>query len=219
LSYEEKAKSSIEKLNTVETFFLLITVRKLDQKQLRFCWGFWNKSFHGNRCREFLFKFYNNILGLNVRVANFVGGHDAECTFCCVGLEPRPIPAESFIHVFFDCPNSEKYRLAVETTFFPEIARYSREQRLYFWFTGGLQYQNSLVYNEFIMFVVANTNYWIWKCKLMKEILPESILVKDLIFNIRKGLKLSRKMRESRAELNVYICRHDFFRNGGRGDP
>jgi hypothetical protein len=89
-----------------------------DLTQLWKCWGFWNKN---NKCYEFLFKFYNNILRTGDRVAKFVPGHNPECTLCEVGLDMRPRPAESFCHFIFSCPYSCKISDRVEKKYFPEI--------------------------------------------------------------------------------------------------
>ena len=50
----------------------------------------------------FLFKFYNNILGLNVRVSKFNQLIDPSCTFCS-NRNFRPAERESFAHLFYYC--------------------------------------------------------------------------------------------------------------------
>ena len=77
----------IESTNSVRTFFTLVDVPIPSNKILKNVWGAWNRTFFGNRCREFLFRFYNNILGINSRVAHFVPGFEAECSLCSVGNE------------------------------------------------------------------------------------------------------------------------------------
>jgi hypothetical protein len=62
----------------------------------------WSSHFLNTSIRVFLFKFYNNILGINTRVANFNPNISAGCTFCCIS-GPFPVPAETFTHLFFDC--------------------------------------------------------------------------------------------------------------------
>ena len=51
--------------------------------------------------REFSFKFFNNSLGLNQRLARYVGGRGEECTFCSIANKGPNVP-ETFIHFFFD---------------------------------------------------------------------------------------------------------------------
>jgi hypothetical protein len=93
---KELQRWKIENLNTAKTFIEITGVTKPDTAIIKFCWGEWNNGYFNNRCREFLFKFRNNILGLNSRVCKFVPGISAECSLCIAGNEPRPIQSESF---------------------------------------------------------------------------------------------------------------------------
>jgi hypothetical protein len=106
LSFRGKKSLKISTLNTVKTFTDLVGTGTPNNDVLRACWGEWQKSFYGNRCQEFLYKFRNNILGTNQRVSHFVNNHPAECSICVVNKEPFPIQAETFTHVFFECQYS-----------------------------------------------------------------------------------------------------------------
>ena len=54
-----------------------------------------------------MFKFYNNILGTNLRVSKFNYEINPECTFCSInGLHPAS--QEDFSHLFFHCPTTKK---------------------------------------------------------------------------------------------------------------
>ncbi len=86
----------------------------------------WSKNGFNTRNKTFLFKFYNNILGLNTRVSHFDNSVDRRCTICkinqlsnSIGTKmntvpvpanpvPAPIADESFKHMFFDCPIVKK---------------------------------------------------------------------------------------------------------------
>jgi hypothetical protein len=65
----------------------------------------WNCFGAGNKLREFIFKFCNNLLGLNSRVHHFNHLVAEGCTFCSVN-KLLPVPRETFSHLFFDCPES-----------------------------------------------------------------------------------------------------------------
>jgi hypothetical protein len=201
------------------SFFEITGLPVPDSSYLKKCWGFWNKSYLGNKCREFLFKFYNNILGTNDRVSKFVQGHNPECTLCEINKEPRPRQAESFYHVFYACPYSSKIRDAVIQKFFPELSNADAVAKKTFWFTFGLPGNRGTEYNEFISAVVATTNYFIWTAKLQKNCLSSEIILLDLDWKIRKMLSASKKLTASKQNCNAYICRYDFFREGGRGVP
>jgi hypothetical protein len=57
----------------------------------------WNLSYLNSRVKEFSFKFYNNILGINARVSHFNPEVDAGCTFCTL-TNNRPVPKETIQH-------------------------------------------------------------------------------------------------------------------------
>jgi hypothetical protein len=169
LCHSDASKQKIERVHTVQSFFEIIGIPVPDPAHLRKCWGFWNKNYLGNKCRQFLFKFYNNILGTNERVSEFVQGHNPECTLCEISSEPRPRQAESFCHVFFSCAYSSKIRDAVERKFFPELNNVDPLLKKSFWFIAALPTNRGAEYNEFISAVVATTNFFIWSAKLQKK--------------------------------------------------
>ena len=70
-------------------------------------YGAWNKLFLPSEIKVFLFKFYNNILGTNLRVSKFNRETKPECTFCAIN-RPFPVPREDFSHIFFNCPSMNK---------------------------------------------------------------------------------------------------------------
>jgi hypothetical protein len=101
LEYATNNKEKLENNNTVRTFFNFLGVPILEESILRACWSAWNRNYFGNRHREFLFKFYNNILGVNARVAHFVAGYSAECTVCFINDEPAPHGRPKHFYMYF----------------------------------------------------------------------------------------------------------------------
>jgi hypothetical protein len=86
--------------NSLQKFFEFVGIPILEESVLKHCWSAWNHTYFNNQQREFLFKFFNNILGLNARVTHFVQNHSAECSICIANNEPRPVQAEFFLHTF-----------------------------------------------------------------------------------------------------------------------
>ena len=70
-----------------------------------------------NKIRTFLFKFYNNILGLNLRVAKVNNEIDPSCTFCTAN-KLFPAEKESFSHLFYYCPTTNKLLSTILARFF-----------------------------------------------------------------------------------------------------
>ena len=74
----------------------------------------WTYNFFDNNMRTFLFKLYNNQLGLNSRVAHFVVGHSPLCTFCVIG-GVNDIENETCPHLFYDCTYTENIISGIST--------------------------------------------------------------------------------------------------------
>jgi hypothetical protein len=68
----------------------------------------WNCTGISNRIRTFLFRFFNNTLGINTRLSHFVPGHPRGCTFSRLN-NVIAIPDETFKHIFMDCPTVLKH--------------------------------------------------------------------------------------------------------------
>jgi hypothetical protein len=207
LQHAETSRIAVAGINTVQTFFSLTDLDKPEEKILRFLWSDWNNGFFSNRCREFLFKFRNNTLGLNSRVCKFVNNVDAECTFCVANKEPLPINAESFVHLFFNCHVNEKYRVKIENTLFPEIVNKNDTIRRNFWFLGKMPGGGN--FNPFISAIVNVVNHLIWEMKLRKEMQPVSVFYEDVKYAVHKLLKV-KFLREAKQNDIFFVCRHTF---------
>ena len=100
-------EKNLPKLTQVTTFLTLTSSANIDIIRLRGMMGAWNNSFLPGNLRTFLFKFYNNILGLNARVSKFNQQIDPSCTFCSI-KNLRPAEKESFAHLFYYCETTQK---------------------------------------------------------------------------------------------------------------
>jgi hypothetical protein len=97
------AKQNMSQLPQVKTFLRLIDCDPPSDVRIKSLFCSWNKTVFSSRINLFKFKYYNNILGTNNRVSHFNREINAGCTFCNIS-GPRPIPVESFSHIFYDCP-------------------------------------------------------------------------------------------------------------------
>jgi hypothetical protein len=88
----------------------------------------WHVFGSSNKLREFIFKFSNNILGLNSRVSHFNRFINEACSFCTLN-KVFPAPRETFAHLFFDCSESfttlyafeQKYLTLILTAGWPKV--------------------------------------------------------------------------------------------------
>ncbi len=82
----------------------------------------WGTRGVSNRIKTFLFKYFNNILGINTRLSHFVANRNRGCTFCkikntAVPVQvpislPVPIPDESFEHLFYGCMTTREWQIS-----------------------------------------------------------------------------------------------------------
>jgi hypothetical protein len=87
---------------TIKTFFRLIRVPVPEETVLNKFNETWAISYYPNKLREFIFKFRNNLLGLNTRVSHFNRNVSQACTFWRIS-NVDPVPDENFVYIFFEC--------------------------------------------------------------------------------------------------------------------
>jgi hypothetical protein len=80
----------------------------------------WSSSGLTNKCKEFIFKFQNNLLGFNTRVHNFNRLISEECTFCIL-KNNRAVQRETFLHLFFDCPEMHQILVGIEASILNDL--------------------------------------------------------------------------------------------------
>jgi hypothetical protein len=89
---------------TVNSFSSLIDCLAPNEKRIKSLFCSWNKWFLDSRMHIFKFKYYNNIIGLNSRVAHFNPDVTAECTLCNIA-GPRPIASKPWNICFSHVPS------------------------------------------------------------------------------------------------------------------
>ena len=91
----------------LKTFKKLTGINVISETRAKNMYGAWNKHFLSSEIKVFMFKFYNNTLGTNLRVSKFNYEINPECTFCSIN-GPHPASREDFAHLFFHCPTTKK---------------------------------------------------------------------------------------------------------------
>ena len=141
--------------------------------------------------RTFLFKFHQNLLGLNTRVAHFVRNHPRTCTFCSVGQDPEDNP-ETFLHLFFDCQYAERIIEPFFTWIFnSNNVRYISRQEYFQGFSTDCSNKNKVL--ELVLIIFKK---YIWDCKLRFTI-PHLAGIKSHFISVYKNIfSISRKVRD-----------------------
>jgi hypothetical protein len=151
----------------------------------------------------FKFKFYNNILGLNSRVAHFNNEIDARCTFCKI-TGPFPVPSETFVHIFFDCPSVYKI---IQTLYSRYFLNQTITKENYFL----ANYSEIEIDNLPINILLDLFRYLIWQEKLGKK-LPSAT---TMLVNLESLLAIT---VGSRRKLEEQFSGCLYFQNGGKQD-
>jgi hypothetical protein len=89
----------------VLTFLRTTETVEPTKQRLRSLFSNWNLYYINSSIKVFIFKYYNNILGLNSRVSHFNREVDASCTFCTL-RHALPAPKETLVHLFYHCPTT-----------------------------------------------------------------------------------------------------------------
>jgi len=203
LTLQEENKINVLNTQNIVTFQRLTDLRLENENVSESISGIWNYNFLPNRMREFAFKFFNDILGINTRVSHFNNGHSRLCTFCnLVNVNNRA--EETFIHLFFDCFTTSNIQVRLLREFFPELVL-NIDSRRKFFFTGIYNEDNTI--NIFMQIVALTCQYIIWECKLKKK-LPSYRSFKLEFFYMLKGMDLCTNfLRLERNKINFLLCR------------
>jgi hypothetical protein len=169
--------------------------------------GWWAYGFFPNRVRDFLFKFTHNILGINSRVAHFNNNVSAGCTMCM--LEKKiPTPAETFVHLFFECPVSEIIYKKADTEWWPGINFVTIEEKKKFWLCG-LTLAKMPRHSIFVQVIIGLVHYYIWECKLKRQKLSWDSCKAMVLGGAKSVCKISGKVKHDKSSNydNFPICR------------
>jgi len=155
----------------------------------------WVKPYYSNAMRVFLFKYYNNLLGLNSRVAHFVRNHPRSCTFCDLA-RVRQENSETIKHLFYDC---ELVEVQI-TNFFlwlgiPEIG--------YREFFLGIDTQDENK-NKMLDIVLNVLRKAIWDCKLRYCLPTLDFFKQNFIFELKVMNTTSKKFRDIFAKSGYF---------------
>jgi hypothetical protein len=134
----------------------------MDITLLKNQYSLWNKYAFKNDFRDFLFKFYNNFLGLNTRVSHFVQNFSRNCTFCTLKNTAND---ETFSHFFFTCETTAAIREKFYNEFFSDLGRDPDTNRK-FWFGFA---PDTIKGKKLASIAALLIQYGVWKFKLKKN--------------------------------------------------
>ncbi len=208
----EKKPFDLGEQQTCKTFFRITGIEYVGNDLFSKISSLWNQSGFTNRQKPFLFKFFNNILGINTRTSHFAVNATRGCFFCTKSNPPL-ITDETFIHLFFSCSTTRSYQRSFIRTCFPEMGNLPEPDEKKLWFLGI--FDDSL--SNFFSAAFLSFQFCIWEHKLRKNVPSFHTLYTEFLDNFRNTCMHNQQIRLSGTELNYELCRNIFGRR--RRDP
>jgi hypothetical protein len=169
----------------------------------------WNSQGLKNRTKVFLFKFFNNILGINTRLSHFVPNHPRGCSLCVIdGI--NPVPDETFSHIFLECNTVRNWHNKFFREYFPNDYLRDEQDRRNILFLGRVHEPDTD--NYFIMITILLFQYVIWEQKLKKKAPSYQSINLEFREHVRQLLRCNARARKHNGKSNFCLCRK--FGNG-----
>jgi hypothetical protein len=191
----------------------------------------WAVPVYPMRLRDFIYKFRNNLLGLNTRVSHFNRNIQRGCTFCTAerrvgagrgGPAPMPVPVpvpapdpvpnphvpdETFEHLFFNCVHTRNALDGFFPRYFDAEDFPSEASKKKFLFTGT-NCDTDKIDNFFLSTVAISLMFYIWECKLQKRLPTTESMANDIFYNIENIRRASSTLKAHMAKKNnLLLCR------------
>jgi hypothetical protein len=180
---------TFDQLPTTKTFIRLILGdgAHVPEGRLRLGALLWGDVALPNHFRDFLYKFYNNCLGINTRISHFVPDRGRGCTFCSITRVGNvPVPDESFLHLFYDCDHTARIRNTFMNKYFNNFILDDASLKL-FWF--GIMPERIPVDCVTIISILF-MQYGIWRAKLKNKVPSYPKVEGDALFNLATACKI-----------------------------
>jgi hypothetical protein len=163
-AFVSKQKKSFElsSQTTVVSFFRITGMEYIGDAGFARILKSWNGT-GTNRYRMFVFKFFNNILGINTRTFHFGTNVTRRCFFCFKA--GRADTDEAFLHLFLTCPTVTEWHNEFLDIFIAPLTPLNLEKRKKLFFLRFLNDE----YNSFLASAVYHFQFLIWEEKLGKR--------------------------------------------------
>jgi hypothetical protein len=217
IGYSEVNNNPITDLRVVQTFFGIIDNPVPANTVLKALYGCWNWNFLGNRMRTFCFQFYNNSLSVGARLrARYVAGGvniDDRCSFCIKAGYAVP-GRETFIHLFFECPQLIRIRDFIIRTYHT-ASEDERTKKMFC--VAGYNHVGSVTYNFFVLMTSIFYNYIIWQSRNKKTIPSIATICNEIDNYFDNAAICSKFVYDLALENGTPICRRWRERHNRRG--
>jgi hypothetical protein len=205
MSQYRKKNFKIEEAQSTVTFLRASGLTFTDLVSYGIRISLWGIRGVPNRTKTFLFKLFNNILGINTRLSHFVANRSRGCTFSELrnptasvrdpdparvpvpvqvpAPVPLPVPDESFEHLFYGCLTTREWQSKFLEAHFPANFIDSDASRKNYLMMG---FHKDYKKNILITMAPLLMQYCIWEARLKKKIPSFYSLNQDFIDICRK---------------------------------
>jgi hypothetical protein len=201
----------VSKLRCIVSFGNIngITIADIGEAQIKRQIGLWACSFLKNELREFIFKFYNNSLGINTRISHFVDNVSRNCTFCTIKNVNNN--DETFFHLFVNCAQLIPLRSTLYEQFFRELNLDQIGKKMLWLGFSPLKITDTALASITILLI----QFLLWKNKLKKKIPVLNRVKTELFLELRALFKIKRDLFS--YDNNYALSRNiDTFLSDGR---
>ena len=186
----------LNQLQQVKTFKKITGTAEISEARLQGMHSMWNGHFLDSKTKDFLFKYYNNMLGTNQRVNKFNPEIDPSCTFCNL-KNLLPAPLETFEHIFYNCPAVQK----IISEFFSKYLNIPLVSSSIF-FSGIItEYECK---NAAFQLCMDTLRYTIWLYKLEKKSLSGPQVLNEVNRKFEYIFKMSHKTKINFSKCNFF---------------
>jgi hypothetical protein len=197
-----KKPFDISSMQTCKKFFEITGILYVGNDLFAKNLSIWNTAGFSNRQKMFLFKFYNNILGLNVRTSHFVPNGTRICFFC----SKNPVPQqndETFLHLFYSCDTTKNWHQNFIRKCLPELPAMTAQEEKSLWFLGYTNDRFSLT----VLFSILTFQYCVWEAKLKKKTPSFNSIYIQFIEHIKQTAIFNSVFRDDISKNNYTLCR------------
>jgi hypothetical protein len=178
------------------------TIDNFDDKAENMFLSWWGNNFLKNRSREFIFKYSHNMLSVNSRLSHYGNNINESCTLCSMN-GALPVPRETFLHLFLDCPVVEELHNKLSEDFWPGLMLDNLAVKKNLWLFGTGTGFNNL----FVQVTIGTVQQYIWECKVKKHPISFNSAKTFVLEHLRDYVRISNKLRISSFDVDLPICR------------
>ncbi len=164
ISQSKKTGNNLATQQTVKGFFRIINVQYVGNQYYSKIIELWNSHNISSKLSMFIFKFFNNSLGINTRVSHFGDNVSRNCTFC--RISHRAPVDETFTHLFVECPTTATWAQSFKSDFVGGHVLADNESKFKFWFLGQVEGDTVINIGRIIAILVFHS--CVWENKLKK---------------------------------------------------